>query len=446
MTPLFWILRMLENTDFYYLFLKKVFGYNLQKLNEKQTRKLVSWYLKQNYNYETKHPFAIFRILDSALNKLPLEELENMAIESPYLDSMPEAVIKKYLMNHCDKLMLTRSEIFRLYLTTCITSDEDLIELLNKKALIDEDYVFRLFASTFNGYGIIQAIGKFRYYRSQECLENMVGDIGDFSLNELQLIYKNVKTLDSVVVDNLAKVYLRSKTDEEKDKVIDAVIKMAMDTKDDCDKIASYTRSIANSTRFNEEMKTKLVMKLLEQKNYDFIYNWFLAGVECDYNYSLIDALLEEDENVLARLLVSVSDNYLDYVVTHIIDKGRDKTTLVLEEFLELENLDIKRCDDILSIIYHVWYDYKIAKDVALKLILNGTCFTTKYFREFDFNENERNTILDYYSYTDGIDELYLDLYERYLETGNKDFLINQNEAKEKIKRMRLARNNVKPQ
>ena len=128
----------------------------LNKLSVEDLKEFVIWYLNQEYDAKTNNKECVFGILDVARKKIPLEELEELVINSRFMQSKPDKDFyyffrfDDFLNSNGNLLNLEGMPLLQTYLTSRIDTNDELIFLINRNAAIDYDYAFRKLVSVGN--------------------------------------------------------------------------------------------------------------------------------------------------------------------------------------------------------------------------------------------------------------------------------------------------------
>lgn len=435
------LLRMLEDTKYYCPVLSRIMGSNLEKIDEDKIKDFLSWFLKQEYNIKDK--MLLFHFLEVAKEKVEISTLEEMAVDSRYFETMPERIIIDYFTNRRSNF-LSRSSIFKTYLTSKINRNITLLRLIGMNAYIDYDYAYRRLASEDDVETLID-YANYKGVRGNDKYALAVADNLNLSLDDIKKFFQKTDTYSYTMAESFAIVYLRSKN-EEKDAVITSLIEISEYPKVDDDrdylerkngkiteKYQDVLYGISESKIWTDEMKSCMAKKLLAMKNLEYIYYWFIFEIECSFNYQLIDAVLEESEYAIVDLLISLNDNYFQYAIMKVFDKGKDYLrSLVQVMALDMSLEDINGVDRILDFLYYVDYEYQISQEAAFNLLLAGSIYAPKYLSEYHWSNSEREQILKVYGV---MHPIYLKCFKEYLSTGNPLKLPDKNEALRTLKK-----------
>lgn len=423
------------------------------KLNAKDFKAFFKWYLNREYNTSNKE--AIFYYINIALykNYFTPNEIEELTINSTCFETMPNDVVYYFLSSSMQRFNIKNLTLLITYLTTKITDIDTLINLI-KIGLLDMDYALRKLTEVKDINKLITYSKNIPSYSTSEELFVKILNSGFYSLSDIKKYIFETDLAVSIVVRNLPAFYQNSSLAQQ-DLILDTLIEVAstpvkrtstnMCVDLETNKIMSgcefYASEISNSSLWPEEMKNKLAQKLLASKNYNFIYYWLSRDVNCSYNYEIIDNLLKEDISVIIRTLAFINDCYLEYAMMKIV-KNKDLISKLLEIIYENQKLlfEISRIDNILSIVYHVHYNLKISKNNALSLILNGSVHTDRYMHEYEFNAEERDSILKRFMFKPA----FMGIYGAFLYTGDKTKLLDNKIVQTKLAEIELARKKKK--
>lgn len=419
------ILRILENTKFYCPILTGIMGSNLEKIDEDKTKDFLSWFLSQEYDKKDK--MLLFHFLEVAKEKVGIETLEEMAVDSRYFESMPESIIIDYFSNRRSNF-LSRSSIFKTYLTSKISKNETLLRLIGMNAYIDYDYAYRRLASG-NDVETLIDYARCRGVKNNNKYALAVLDNSTLSLDDIEKFFQKTDAYSEVLAEGFGRIYLRS-NEEEKDAVITTLIEISEYPKVDggrsyldrrnekiTEKYQDVILGISESKIWTDEAKVHMAKKLLAMKNLEYIYYWFMYEIECSFNSNLIEAVLKESEYAVIDLLISLNDNYFQYAIMKVLDKGKDYLhSLVQVMAMDMSLEEIDRVDRILDFLYYVDYEYEMPRAAAFNLLLAGSIYAPKYLSEYHWSNIEREQILKVY---DVMHPIYLQNFEEYLKTGN---------------------------
>jgi len=414
----------------------------------------IKWYLERNYDEDVYDKYAIYFYLDEAIRKLGPSKVEALVIESDFFESKPAEEIAYYfkILHNLEVPELKKMKSFRTYLTSKITKSFDLIELINNRVDIDYDCAFKCLIEVQNiHYLIIYTKALIRQDNKKRFVEAIVNS-GMYSLEELKIIFLEAKLAPSTVVELYTNIYKSTYSKEDRENVIDtftSVIKATEQRADNDMKFDNleegykgYTYQISIAKDMPVEMKNDLAKKLLETKNYEFIYEWFLKDIICEYNYDMIDALILASEDVVANTLVCINSKYVEYAVTKLLNRDKEFIFNVMDYiFIRAVDFDIERMDKMLTMIYAKHSDFKLSKEAAFNLIKHKSKYMPKYISEYEFNEDEKARIDELYEWT----KIFLVVYESYINKGDKtDLLLDLKKTEKMLTGLRLERRVIK--
>lgn len=418
------------------------------RLNKKEFTKFLNWYFSQEYQSTKEHQNAPFKCIELATNALDNEDIDEQAISSKLFTSIPEERIYSFFKTGCyyPVLDIKTFPLLQTYLTSRITDDQNLINLLNRSISIDADYAYRKLAEE----ELKQIIRYFNSLMHGEDRKNFTLQIfRNHSLEDLKIFFESIDCPIYIIVEGFTQNYNNEPSQEVKSQILDTLISLFGSSTSPTQEETSieenyyhktyeeYARNIAANKNVTEEMKNQLAQKLLKDKNYDFIYYWFTSDIECAYNYQIIAAMTKEDADICTKLLMSINDKYLEHAFIKIINQGKEKVAQVIHEICEkIEFFEISRVDKILAMVYFKDYNFQISKEDALSLILAGSIYIPKFINDFEFAENEREMILASFENSPDL----LSLYGAYLHSGFKDKLLPKSENEEKLAQMRARR------
>lgn len=445
------IIRKMDCIDLVKIYFKKGNFSKLKKVKSKESRKFVNWCLSKDF-FEIGLPLVL-NILEVIEGIIPKEELDEMAINSNFMNGLSESVIYRSFTEHKSKTDLA---LLSTLLTSRIYDNKRLIELINGGFSIDKDYAFRRLVEVKDINLLKESDLKLRNYKDRkELLKRIMGsDLYTIENKKKYILETGMGYNSEVVINHFLKLYEKVDSDN-KNKVIESFIEIVksnqnrIDTNDMSDdrtgeyiegyKDYAYQMFLTKNMPLN--MKNDIAKVLLETRNYEFIYEWFMWDIECTYNYNLIDALMLEDENVVKNLLFAINSNYIEYATMKLLNRDEEFVVKVMELMAsKVEYCEIDFIDKILDIIYYKYYDFKLSINAAFNLILAKSKFTPKYMSEYNFNGDMRNRILKTYK----LDEDFLTVYVPYLTTGDKSKLLDWKEAIEKLKELRTKRLKVR--
>ena len=441
----------------------------LNKLSAKDLKKFVIWYLNQEYDAKTNNKECVFGILDVARKKFPLEELEELVINSRFMQSKPDKDFyyffrfDDFLNSNGNLLNLEGMPLLQTYLTSRVTSNEALILLINNSAAIDYDYAFRKLASVGNIDTLLEYAKQLNqnekyYHYGKHCQSELAKQMvlsGLYSCDEIERFFKEVVLRSETIVEIFIKFFEYTQENEKRNSVINTFISIIdfyqekvdngqeNDSKTgDC--LPGYDECAFSILKFSisMEMKNEISKNLLQNKNWCFINELFFNSFESDNDYDMIDALMKENVEVVEDTLSSISDKYLEYALVKLLNRDKDfineVIAYILNDYDKLRYLfDIERIDTILDFIYYKFHDFKILKVWSINLIKLGSKYIPKFMSEFDFTKEEREDIFKSYKWMDSDFER---VYGPYLLTGDKDYWISEEEAKEQFARFERCR------
>lgn len=417
------------------------------RLNKKEFTKFLNWYFSQEYQSAKEHQSAPFKCLELATNTLDNEDIDEQAISSKFFTSIPEERIYSFFKTGCyyPVLDLKTFPLLQTYLTSRITDNQNLINLLNRSISIDADYAYRKLAEE----ELKQLIKYFISLMHREDRDNFAFQIfKNHSLEDLKKFFENVDCPIYIIVEGFTRNYNNEPSQEVKSQILDTLISLfglssspTLETPIEENyyhkTYEEYARNISANKNVTEKMKNQLAQKLLKDKNYDFIYYWFTSDIECAYNYQIIATMTKEDANICTRLLMAINDKYLEHAFMKIENQGKEKVAQVIREICEkLEFFEISRVDKILAMVYFKDYNFQISKESAFNLVLAGSIHIPRFINDFEYAENEREMILASFENSPDL----LSLYGAYLHSGSKDKLLPKSENERKLAQMRTRR------
>ncbi len=441
----------------------------LNKLSVEDLKKFVIWYLNQEYDAKTNNKECVFGILDVARKKIPLEELEELVINSRFMQSKPDKDF--YCFFRCDVFLNNKGNLLNLegmpllqtYLTSRIDTNDELILLINTKAAIDYDYAFRKLVSVGNidillSYAKQLEQNEKYYHYGKYCHSELTKKMALsslYSLEEIEKFLKEVGVKADVIVEVFVYLFGQTKENQNKESVISTFISIVdfyqkkVDNGQESDAkkgdyLPGYNECAFSILKFSisMDMKNEISKNLLQNKNWRFINELFFNSFESDNDYDMIDALMKENVEVVEDTLSSISDKYLEYALVKLLNRDRDfineVIAYILNDYNKLRYLfDIERIDMILDFVYYRFHDFKILKVWAINLIKLGSKYIPKFMSEFDFTKEEREDIFESYKW---IDSDFEKVYGSYLLTGDKDYWVSEKEAKEQFARFERCR------
>ena len=294
----------------------------LNKLSAKDLKKFVIWYLNQEYDAKTNNKECVFGILDVARKKIPLEELEELVINSRFMQSKPDKDFycffrfDDFLNSNGNLLNLEGMPLLQTYLTSRIGLDEDLILLINRKSAIDYAYAFRKLASVGNIDTLLEYAKQLNrdekyYHYGKHCQSDLAKQMalsGLYSWDEIERFFKEVVLRSETIVEIFIKFFEYTQENEKRNIVINTFISIVdfyqkkIDSGQETDSktgdyLPGYDECAFSISRFDisSDMKNIISKNLLQNKNYRFINELFFNDFEFDYDYDIIDALMEEN-------------------------------------------------------------------------------------------------------------------------------------------------------
>lgn len=441
----------------------------LNKLSAKDLKKFVIWYLNQEYDAKTNNKECVFGILDVARKKIPLEELEELVINSRFMQSKPDKDF--YCFFRCDVFLNNKGNLLNLegmpllqtYLTSRIDTNDELIFLINRNAAIDYDYAFRKLVSVGNVDTLLEYAKQLNqnekyYHYGKHCQSDLAKQMalsGLYSLEEIEKFFKEVVLRSETIVEIFIKFFEYTQENEKRNIVINTFISIVdfyqkkIDSGQETDSktgdyLPGYDECAFSISRFDisSDMKNIISKNLLQNKNYRFINELFFNDFEFDYDYDIIDALMEENIEDVENTLSSINDKYLEYALVKLLNRGKDFVSDFISYMCNdydrlLYLFEIDRVDTILDFIYYRFHDFKILKACAINLIKLGSKYIPKFMSEFNFTKEERRDIYELYKWRNSDFEK---VYGSYLLTGDKDYWVSEEEAKEQFARLERCR------
>lgn len=453
------ILKKIGNVSYIDSFLMKKGRNNLRKLSALELEEFLKWYLNQEFSDNSEYPFVVFHYLKEALEyKIDIDELATLSL---CFKTMPEEYIYRFLKNnnrYIIPLNLNGLTLLKTYLTSRITDKEELINLINllpESCYFDFDLAYRRLGED-NLDTLLEYNRKLNTNGKRENFTKKVLQTGKMTLEEIKRYFLEVGALVITQVEYFGKLYEEAKDAEEKNKILDAFIDIINCNQNKIDQgiekneitggfipsCYEYIYAISRPIKFSMKMKNQMARKLLNAKNYKFMYEW-LSNIKCSFNYELIDALMLEGKFVVKETLAIIDNNYLEYALTKLLTRDKDFISEVIELICNESKLffDINRIDKILGFIYYRYYDFKISKESAINLINMASKYTPKFMNEYDFSESERNDIYEAY---EDYESDFIRIYGLYLISGNKEYLYSEKDAKAKFAELKAIRKGIK--
>lgn len=439
----------------------------LAKLKGKRLRDFTVWYLNQSYNPKTEYKEMVFSIIDKARGVFPLEDLEEMVINSRFLATKPNADIPYFfeldndLKSRGNLLNLGGMPLLQTYLTSRVNSNEKLIYLINTRSALDYDYAFRRLVGVKNINVLInydKALNKdVRYYHFMLAKIMLLSNLYFFA--DIEKYFLETNNNAETIVNCFISLFETKEQTLEKEQVINSFvaiideIQSRLDSGEETDLLTGEYLPGYEECAFaipkvviSLDMKNELLKKLLQDKNYSFINGLFLNGIESDYDYDALDAIMMEDKEIIKDTLSSIDDKYLEYALTKLLSRDRDFVIKTMEaicsDYIYVGmTFNIDRIDRILDFIYNRYYDFKISKQSAISLIKMGSKYIPRFMIEYDFTKDERNDIYEAYKWKDSDFER---VYGYYLLTGDKAGLPSEKEARAKFAELETRREKVR--
>lgn len=390
-----------------------------------------------------------------------------MVINSRFLATKPNADISYFFefdndLQRCGNLLnLEGMPLLQTYLTSRVNSNEKLIDLINTRSALDYDFAFRKLVGVRNINVLInydKALNKdVRYYHFMLAKRMLLSNL--YSFGDIEKYFLETNNDAETIVNCFISLFETKEQALEKEQVINSFtiiideIQSRIDSGEETDFLTGEYLPGYEECAFaiskaviSLDMKNELIKKLLQDKNYSFINELFLNGIESDYDYDALDAIMMEDKEIIRDTLSSIDDKYLEYTLTKLLDRDRsfinDVIEFICKDFINLDMLyDTKRIDRILEFIYFRYYDFKISKESAISLIELGSKYISKFMSEYDFTKDERNDIYEAYKWKDSDFER---VYGYYLLTGDKAGLPSEKEAKAKFAELETKREKVR--
>lgn len=187
-----------------------------------------------------------------------------------------------------------------------------------------------------------------------------------------------------------------------------------------------FLDALKRNEKITEDHKNYLANKLIESKDYFKMLDW-LANIECEDNYKVIDALI--GNAVGFTILQAVSDKYICYTLKKLLEFGDiDVNALFIEDY------DLEKTNLILDSLYSLKEDVKFSKRMVLKLLKKGVDKFPVIINQCELSEKERLEVL---SSLKEINSDWLIIYGKYLVTGNYYAKTAEETAEEQLIKIR---------
>lgn len=436
-------------------------GGEFLNLKPSEQKELILWYFNQNYNHDSINMSLIFDYIYNLIleDLFSFAEIDELITTSRFAKSMSSDDVFDILTTNPKTSVLNNLPTFIKF---CLKKISDPI-MLQRIVGLNRDIDESLVRARLMELGNIDGLIKIDYYATTSKPFNLGLDIAKsstYSTDDLKnYCLQTYSRSTKEIVDWFATRYNLAKDQREKDYVLDALLEVAKnenmrgDTTNQLIDIKNreslkgykyFAYAINKSEILPQEAKNNLAMKIYESGIDGFLYEW-LNKVKCDANYTIIDGLLMEGTMVIFSMLLCLDDNnYLAYLIDHLMLCNIDKITAVLSIFFNsCADLPLFKTEMVLDKLFTSYPDYKIKKEKVLKLLCVGTKYTEVFFKDYEFNAEERKIIINAYM-QNNLTNL-LTIYGLYLMSGDKSKLASREQLDIDFGELKLKRD-IDPQ
>lgn len=421
-------------------------------------KELILWYLNQDYNRDSINMALIFDYICNVIQEglFSFAEIDELIINSRFAKSMSSDDVFDILTTNPKTSVLNNIPKFIKFCLEKISDPIMLYRIISYNSDLDE----RLVRARLTELGNIDSIIKIDYYTTTSNPFNLGLDIAlsnEYSVDDLKnYCIRTYNRSINEIVEWFATRYSLTDEQEEKDHVLDALLEVAKneDMKGDTthqsielkkeENLRGYkdfAYAINKSERLHQDAKNNLAIKIYESGIDGFLYEW-LNKVKCDANYTIIDGLLMEGTMVIFSTFLCLDDEaYLTYFLDHLMLCDIAKITAVLSIFFNgCGDVPLFKTEMVLDKLFASYPNYKIKKEKVLKLLCVGTKYTEVFFKDYEFNAEERKIIIN--SYIENNLTHLLTIYGLYLMTGDKSKIASSDTLDIDLEELKLMREN----
>lgn len=430
----------------------------LDKLKKPKLKEFIELYLQKDFRNK-KDGLEIVNYLKKAFERkvFSASELDQLLVQAKYFETMPndmvELLIKKF--EFCSGIPAKDIPNFVSKMTSRINDSKILIELMVSYCYVDFTLAKRMLVNT----GDIDTLIKAERYGGNAHDKIALGleliQSGLYSLKQFERYCQETNPSIYFIVDWIGEYYTLEQDENNKKKILDLLISLATVEENflqDDNRIFDlrnnkkivgydyYMRELANNEKYSEEIKSALIKKMMEAKNYKLMCSWLNFVVAKD-NKMLVEELMTYSPNIVALVLNSLSGDLLDYALGILGQKDRAFIDQVMVAIIEYSNcFSVSKLDKIVEVLTYIRPDYRFQKQFGIMLVNKRSRYTLAIFRMYNFTQEEREKI--YISFKDnGMDEC-CTIYGAYLMSGDKNKLLNAQESEESSKNLERLRTN----
>lgn len=429
----------------------------LDKLKKPKLKEFIELYLQKDFRAK-KDGLEIVNYIKKAYERKAFSEseLDQLLVQAKYFETMPddmvELLIKKF--EFCSGIPAKDIPNFVSKLTSRINDSKVLMELMVGYCYVDFTLAKRMLVNT----GDIDTVIKAERYggaaaRDKIALGLELIQSGLYSLKQFERYCQEANPSINFIVDWIREYYILEQDENNKNRILDLLISLAtveenfpqadnkiFDLRNN-KKIVGYDyymRALANNEKYDEEIKSALIKKMIETKNYKLMCSW-LNFVEAKDNKLLVEELMGYGANVGALTLNSLRGDLLDYALGILGQKDRVFIDQVMAAIINYSNcFSVSKLDKIVEFLTFIRPDYRFQKEFMIMLVNKRSRYTLAIFRMYDFTQEEREAI--YTSFKDsGMDDC-CTIYGAYLMSGDKNKLLNAQENEESSKNLERLR------
>jgi len=179
--------------------------------------------------------------------------------------------------------------------------------------------------------------------------------------------------------------------------------------------------------------------KIIKSDNYDLMYYWVITN-NGPKKYELLDKMLVHEDLNLGKLVLSLDERYVKYVLEKICEQESNNklNNMFKEIFSFINNNTIYQIDTILSILFIIRPSYKLSKCACITLLGYNTKHYNYLINNYEYTVEERNEILENINLIGNYS--LLAIYGSYYLTGDKNCIADESIIKENsnvLKRLR---------
>ncbi len=405
---------------------------SLMKLEVSEVRDFIKLYLNKPYVNNND----IIDYLNIALNKkaFTAAELDELLVNSKFFNTMPESDIYSFLKRFGFLLKIATSNLPK-FITKCtrrLHNLDQIINLINTSSAINIEAAKQIIVSSGNIETIIRCENKITRESDRLGLGSAMINSDMYALEEFKAYCIGTDASVFSIADWIADYINSKKSPKERNSALDLLIEFA-NTEEEYPKEDNklidikrkqkytgyryYAYNISINPKYTPEINRIILKKLLHQKNYKFLCAC-LSFIDDTLNHEIINSLLACDSDTIITLLSCVSDKDLLYTLNTLLKKDASVLDEVMSKLCQNARFfPVGRIDIILDVLFNN-SSYRFKREDTILLIECGSKYTLDFFRNYDYQPEERKRILDFYKDNNMVD--YCTLYGDFLLSGNK--------------------------